>query len=61
MSLRTRLIWALTQEPDTLRALLVTPVWFVILGIAWAALRRRPRHVAREAAFRSELDGAQQD
>lgn len=55
------LIWALTQEPDTLRALLVTPVWFAILGIAWAGLRRRPRHVAREAAFRSELDGAQQD
>ncbi|MFF8786329.1 D-serine/D-alanine/glycine transporter [Streptomyces sp. NPDC015125] len=55
------LIWALTQEPDTLRALLVTPVWFVILGIAWAALRRRPRHVSREAAFRSELDHPQQD
>lgn len=55
------LIWALTQEPDTLRALLVTPVWFAVLGIAWAGLRRRPRHVAREAAFRSELDGAQQD
>ncbi|AZS69916.1 D-serine/D-alanine/glycine transporter [Streptomyces lydicus] len=55
------LIWALTQEPDTLRALLVTPVWFVILGIAWAGLRRRPGHSAREAAFRSELHNAQQD
>jgi D-serine/D-alanine/glycine transporter len=35
------LIWALTQEQDTLQALLVTPVWFVVLGLAWAVMRRR--------------------
>lgn len=46
------LIWALTQKDDTLQALLVTPVWFAILGIAWAALRRRRSHQARQAASR---------
>lgn len=35
------LVWALTQEQDTLQALLVTPVWFVVLGLAWAVMRRR--------------------
>lgn len=48
-------LWALTTQPDTLTALLVTPVWFIILGIAWALLRRRPVHLAREQAFRAEL------
>ncbi|GAS87261.1 D-serine/D-alanine/glycine transporter [Mycolicibacterium brisbanense] len=50
------LVWAFTQKADTLHALLVTPVWFIVLGIAWAVLRSRPRHLAREAAFRAELD-----
>lgn len=55
------LIWAFTQQSDTLQALLVTPVWFVVLGVAWAALRRQPRHLAREAAFRAELEAPEQD
>ncbi len=55
------LIWALTQKPDTLQALLVTPVWFVILGLAWAVLRRRPRRLAHEAAVRSEPEAEHQD
>lgn len=49
------LVWAFTQKSDTLQALLVTPVWFIVLGIAWAVLRKRPGHVAREAAFRAKL------
>jgi D-serine/D-alanine/glycine transporter len=49
------IMWALTTQPDTLIALLVTPVWFVALGIAWAILRRRPAHVARFEAFRASL------
>lgn len=49
------IMWALTTQPDTLMALLVTPVWFVALGIAWAILRRRPAHVARFEAFRASL------
>src|SRR5574340_569272 len=50
------LIWAFAQKTDTLHALLITPVWFAILGIAWAVLRRRPRHLAREAAFQADLE-----
>lgn len=50
------LLWALTQQADTLRALLVTPVWFVVLGVAWAIVRRRPHHVARYEAFRRGLE-----
>ncbi|MFD4367076.1 D-serine/D-alanine/glycine transporter [Rhodococcus sp. NPDC058521] len=50
------IIWALTQEEDTLQALLVTPVWFVVLGVAWAIIRRRPEHVARYQAFKAEIE-----
>ncbi|WP_336714229.1 D-serine/D-alanine/glycine transporter [Arthrobacter sp. USHLN218] len=48
-------LWALTTQPDTLMALLVTPIWFVILGVAWAILRRSPVHVARAEMFRAQL------
>ncbi|MEE6170047.1 MULTISPECIES: D-serine/D-alanine/glycine transporter [unclassified Mycolicibacterium] len=50
------LVWAFTQKADTLHALLVTPVWFIVLGIAWTVLRSRPRHLAREAKFRADLE-----
>lgn len=33
----------LTQESDTLQALLVTPLWFVLLGIGWAFGRKYAR------------------
>ncbi|EOM77775.1 amino acid permease [Rhodococcus rhodnii] len=49
-------LWALTQQADTLRALLVTPVWFVVLAIAWFVVRRRRGHLARWQEFRDELD-----
>ena len=48
-------LWALTTQPDTLLALLVTPVWFLILGVAWLVLRRRPAHLARFEVFQAEL------
>ena len=48
------LIWAFTQKEDTLQALLVTPVWFAVLGVAWAIVRRRPVQMARAAAFQDE-------
>jgi D-serine/D-alanine/glycine transporter len=38
------IIWAMTTQPDTLAALLFTPVWFVALGIGYLFLRRNPRH-----------------
>ena len=49
-------LWALTTQPDTLTALLVTPIWFIVLGIAWAILRRRPTHLARYEAFQADLE-----
>ena len=48
-------LWALTTQPDTLLALLVTPVWFILLGAAWFVLRRRPAHLARYESFQAEL------
>nr|WP_092612232.1 amino acid permease [Raineyella antarctica] len=48
-------LWTLTTQPDTLVALLVTPVWFVFLGLAWAILRRRPAHLVRYAGFQQAL------
>jgi D-serine/D-alanine/glycine transporter len=49
------LVWALTTQPDTLIALLVTPIWFVILCLAWLVLRRSPLHQARIAAHADVL------
>ncbi|AOW93328.1 D-serine/D-alanine/glycine transporter [Rhodococcus sp. WMMA185] len=49
------IVWALTQDDDTLVALLITPFWFAGLGIAWVVIRRRPAHVARYTAFKEEL------
>lgn len=49
------LIWALTTQPDTLTALLVTPIWFVILVIAWLAIRRSPHHLARHEAWKQSM------
>ncbi|MDP5226800.1 MULTISPECIES: D-serine/D-alanine/glycine transporter [Arthrobacter] len=49
------LIWALTTQPDTLTALLVTPIWFVILVIAWLYVRRSPHHKARHEAWTQSM------
>jgi D-serine/D-alanine/glycine transporter len=49
------LLWALTQRPDTLQALIVTPVWFVLLGLAWMIVRKQPRHIRQYETFRHEL------
>jgi D-serine/D-alanine/glycine transporter len=48
-------LWALTTQTDTLIALLVTPLWFVLLGVGWFSLRRRPSHLARYATFQRDL------
>ena len=55
------LLWAFTQKADTLQAELVTPVWFIVLGVAWWVVRSRPRHLAREARFRAELESTESD
>jgi D-serine/D-alanine/glycine transporter len=49
------LVWALTTQLDTLIALLVTPIWFAILLVAWLVLRRSPLHQARIAAHAEAL------
>lgn len=50
------LLWALTQQADTLQALYVTPVWFIILGVAWSFVRNQPRHVQKYDAFQRDLE-----
>ncbi|OMH36953.1 amino acid permease [Tersicoccus sp. Bi-70] len=49
-------LWALTTQPDTLTALAITPLWFVVLAVAWLLLRRRPTHQARFAQYRADRD-----
>ena len=49
------ILWALTQQPDTLQALLLTPLWFVGLGVAWFFVRRQPHHLKRHDAFQRDL------
>lgn len=39
-------LWALGQEPDTASALMITPVWFVLLGVVYLVIRgknKQPR------------------
>ncbi|MGD6980979.1 MULTISPECIES: D-serine/D-alanine/glycine transporter [Citricoccus] len=54
------IIWAMTTQADTRAALLVTPVWFLILGLGYLKLRRNPEHAAlralHEAKVRQELE-----
>lgn len=52
------ILWALTTQPDTLTALLVTPIWFVVLVGAWLLVRRSPRHLERHAAHLAYLRSA---
>ncbi|WP_407080151.1 D-serine/D-alanine/glycine transporter [Arthrobacter zhaoxinii] len=49
------ILWTLTTNADTLQALLVTPVWFALLGIIYTVLRRTPVHQARVAAHRNDV------
>lgn len=35
------MIVVLALEPDTRKALIVTPIWFAVLAVAWLVLRRR--------------------
>ncbi|WP_077488869.1 amino acid permease [Sinomonas mesophila] len=50
------LVWALTTQPDTLTALLVTPIWFAVLFVAWQIVKRSPLHQARIANHREVLE-----
>ena len=46
----------LTREQDTLQALLVTPVWFALLGIGWYVVRGRVRRDPTLARPRDRAD-----
>lgn len=37
------IIVLLTQQEDTLRALMVTPVWFIVLGVSWVLIKEKVR------------------
>jgi D-serine/D-alanine/glycine transporter len=52
---------ALTTQPDTLAALLVTPSWFAVLGLASAVVRRSPVHQARVAEWTAMSDAETRD
>ena len=49
------ILWALTTQPDTLTALLFTPLWFVGLGIGYLVLRRNPEHARIRAAHDAKV------
>ena len=48
-------LWALTTQPDTLTALLVTPLWFIVLGVGYLVLRRNPEHARIRAAHDAKV------
>jgi D-serine/D-alanine/glycine transporter len=47
---------ALAQAEDTRLALVVAPVWFLILGAAWYFNRRTPLQQARMVEWKAESD-----
>ncbi|MBM6622096.1 hypothetical protein JTF08_10795 [Micrococcaceae bacterium RIT802] len=49
------ILWALTTQPDTLSALLFTPIWFIAVGIGYAVLRRNPQHTRWRAAHEAKV------
>jgi D-serine/D-alanine/glycine transporter len=49
-------LWALTTQPDTLIALLVTPIWFIVLAVVWYLVGKTPSHRARYTKFKEDLE-----
>lgn len=50
------ILWTLTTQPDTLQALLATPVWFAILGVCYLKLRKNPQHQALRQAHAAKVE-----
>lgn len=48
-------VWAMTTQPDTLVALALTPLWFLVLGIGYLVLRRNPEHAALRALHEAKV------
>ena len=38
------LLWAFTQDPDTLMGMYATPIWFALVGLGYLLLRKNPKH-----------------
>ncbi len=51
----TFVLWALSQKDDTLFGLLLTPVWFAVLGVAYALVRKNDWHRVRRESFAKKL------
>lgn len=49
------ILWTLTTQSDTLSALLVTPMWFLILAIGYGLVRRNPLHAKLRAAHEAKV------
>jgi len=49
------LLWAFTRDPDTLAGLIATPIWFVLVGIGYLALRNNPAHAKLRAEHNAKV------
>jgi len=49
------ILWALTTQADTLTAMVVTPIWFLLLGIGYMFVRRNPKHASLRSAHAAKV------
>ncbi|MFD1377721.1 D-serine/D-alanine/glycine transporter [Micrococcus antarcticus] len=49
------ILWALTTQTDTLMAMAITPIWFLILAAGYLVIRRNPQHQALRAAHLAKV------
>ncbi|WP_413455006.1 amino acid permease [Glutamicibacter sp. FR1] len=49
------ILWALTTQADTRAALLATPLWFFVVGLSYAKVRKSEGHQALRAAHRAKV------
>lgn len=49
------ILWALTTQADTRAALLATPLWFFVVGLSYAKVRKSKGHQALRAAHRAKV------
>ena len=49
------ILWALTTQTDTLTAMIVTPIWFLVLTVGYLFVRRNPQHAALREAHATKV------
>ena len=47
--------WTPTTESETALALACFPVWFLVLAIGWAVVRRRPERTQQYLRFQEDM------